>query len=250
MSIPVFFLERVTNLYEYSLRRFTYSKEVVCPQQSWGHEASSGPLWKGPASDCQHTSTSELGEIQAVTGDHWPHDDARWPKTCTKCGYTFVDTDQWQFRSEPVYRKHGTEELLTLWSAPVGAMWFADWMNYRRQLSPDGHILCVRLPGNHDWMPESRARNCDSPCVHCGKPYNVHLNSKGEPSGRCQPNWEYGDGNPHYEDSRPHLCWVRHGTPPGDIVHVDKSGVTCGAGGGSIAIPNWHGFLHNGQLVG
>jgi hypothetical protein len=40
---------------------------------------------------------------------------------------------------------------------------------------------------------------------------------------------------------------VRHGTPPD--VTVDKNGLTCNAGGGSIQVPGWHGFLRNGELV-
>ena len=39
--------------------------------------------------------------------------------------------------------------------------------------------------------------------------------------------------------------WVTDGT-----LHVDKNGVTCAAGAGSIALPNLHGFLHNGHLAG
>jgi hypothetical protein len=44
-----------------------------------------------------------------------------------------------------------------------------------------------------------------------------------------------------------HRCWVRHGTI-GEMIHVDKSGNTCGAGNGSIRCGAFHGFLHNGEL--
>lgn len=44
-----------------------------------------------------------------------------------------------------------------------------------------------------------------------------------------------------------HRCWVRHGEPP--AVTVDKAGVTCAAGAGSIDSGTWHGFLRNGALV-
>jgi hypothetical protein len=43
-----------------------------------------------------------------------------------------------------------------------------------------------------------------------------------------------------------HRCWVRHGVPP-DLT-VDKAGLTCAAGAGSIQTPDWHGYLHNGVL--
>ena len=44
-----------------------------------------------------------------------------------------------------------------------------------------------------------------------------------------------------------HRCWVRHGEPPN--ITVDKKGLTCAAGAGSIAQKTWHGFLRNGYLV-
>lgn len=44
-----------------------------------------------------------------------------------------------------------------------------------------------------------------------------------------------------------HRCWVRHGTV-GEVVTVDKNGNTCSAGAGSIDLPGFHGFLHNGEL--
>lgn len=49
------------------------------------------------------------------------------------------------------------------------------------------------------------------------------------------------------KDDKEHRCWVRHGTV-GDAIHVDKNGNTCAAGAGSIAVPGFHGFLHNGVL--
>lgn len=48
-------------------------------------------------------------------------------------------------------------------------------------------------------------------------------------------------------DDREHRCWVRHGEAP--EITVDKDGLTCGAGAGSIQTPKWHGFLRNGYLV-
>lgn len=44
-----------------------------------------------------------------------------------------------------------------------------------------------------------------------------------------------------------HRCWVRHGTV-GEKLHVDKAGVTCNAGGGSIQCAGWHGYLKLGVL--
>lgn len=44
-----------------------------------------------------------------------------------------------------------------------------------------------------------------------------------------------------------HRCWVRHGTV-GERLTIDKNGLTCAAGAGSIAQKGFHGFLKNGEL--
>lgn len=47
-------------------------------------------------------------------------------------------------------------------------------------------------------------------------------------------------------------CWVRHGEPP--IVTVNKDGLTCAAGAGSIGIGGgeryYHGFLQRRSIMG
>lgn len=241
MGIKCFFLEPIDK-YEYALRRYCRGDEK-CPSTTYGHWAITGALWKGPASDCP-----KVEDGKPIWGDIWPHDDPRYPTACA-CGYVFTPNDGWQLCPEQVHIRYGTKEETTRQKAEVGAMWFVDYMNdwYKGH---DGHVLSVKLPGNHCWMPEQRANNCDMVCRHCGKPYTAHVGVDGKISERCQPTWKYNDGNPYFADVTPHKCWVRHGTPPGEVVHVDKNGITCGAGAGSIAIPNWHGFLHNGELVG
>lgn len=77
----------------------------------------------------------------------------------------------------------------------------------------DGRILVCVCPDGHPWTIDARASNCTMPS----------------------------------DDE--HWCWVRHGRPEDGTLHVDKNGVTCAAGAGSIATSKWHGFLHNGQLV-
>lgn len=74
----------------------------------------------------------------------------------------------------------------------------------------DGPHLCVMTPGGR-WNIDSRASNC-------GLPYDLE-----------------------------HRCWVRHGEPPN--VTVDKNGLTCTAGGGSIQAGPYHGFLRDGSLT-
>lgn len=80
----------------------------------------------------------------------------------------------------------------------------------------DGRHLCCLVPDGHRyhiWNIDGRARNCTM------------------------------------KDDRLHRCWVRHGDPsiPGQL-HVDKAGLTCAAGAGSILTSTWHGFLHHGEL--
>ena len=101
-----------------------------------------------------------------------------------------------------------------------GAMWVAFWTEDRLRanpegysyanLGPDGHVLNVETPGG-TWCIDSRARNCTMP------------------------------------DDKQHRCWVRHGEAP--YITVDKNGLTCAAGAGSIMAGNYHGFLRNGELV-
>lgn len=78
----------------------------------------------------------------------------------------------------------------------------------------EGRHLIVILPDGHHWNVDGRASNCTLP------------------------------------DDRLHRCWVRHGDPavPGSI-HVDKAGLTCQAGAGSILSGSYHGFLHHGALT-
>jgi hypothetical protein len=76
---------------------------------------------------------------------------------------------------------------------------------------PDGRCLVVKCPGGSDWVIDSRASNCTMP------------------------------------DDSEHRCWVRHGEPP--AITVDKDGLTCQAGGGSIQAGDYHGFLRGGVFT-
>lgn len=166
-------------------------------------------------------------------------EDPRWPVTCQHCDYTFQPEDRRQDFRQPVYRRVDTGEEMELHAAPAGAMWFTEWMQqYPQRCGPDGRYLTVRTPGG-DWVVDGRASNCDSPCVSCGVPYLLHFSGgqHGHDANAC----------PNYEDARPHKCWVRHGDAPS--ITVDKNGVTCGAGAGSILAGSYHGFLRGGRLT-
>lgn len=110
---------------------------------------------------------------------------------------------------------------------PPGAMWWSDWLSewgFKRAMNypawegkphsyhPDaqGRCLFVATPGGI-WCIDSRASNCTLP------------------------------------NDNEHRCWCRHGDAP--LITVDKVGLTCSAGAGSIQSGDWHGFLRNGELV-
>lgn len=111
----------------------------------------------------------------------------------------------------PRYRRLDTGEELR-GHLPAGALYVIDperQYNYTRGHDGDA-VVCVLPDGTH-WFVDSFASNCTKP------------------------------------DDKEHRCWVRHGSKPGQI-HVDKAGLTCSAGAGSIQTKRFHGFLHNGEL--
>lgn len=75
----------------------------------------------------------------------------------------------------------------------------------------DGRSLSAKCPNGDIWNIDSRATNCTMPTDDV------------------------------------HRCWVRHGEPPN--ITVDKNGVTCRAGAGSIQAGDYHGFLRNGEFT-
>lgn len=72
------------------------------------------------------------------------------------------------------------------------------------------HLMAV-LPNGHHWDIDSRASNCTM------------------------------------KEDKMHRCWVRNNDLSN--MHVDKNGLTCGAGAGSIVAGDYHGFLHNGNFT-
>jgi hypothetical protein len=82
----------------------------------------------------------------------------------------------------------------------------------------DGKHVVVLLPSakdgsgdGHEWSPSNRANNCTK------------------------------------KDDTLHRCWVLHGdVDRPETLHVDKDGVTCTAGGGSIQFGDFHGYVSSG----
>ncbi len=207
MPATVFFCEEA-GITRRKLRRYVSGAEEKCGAGAYGYHNASALLDEGP------TRPDE------VSGDLWPHDDPRWPKSCQACGRPFAETDAFQLFHVTLYRRGDTGEIAAWDDMPIGAVrnlpWLAKHDSYR---GPDGRVLeCVipapeRPSGKTTWIIDSKASNCARP------------------------------------DDWRHRCWVRHGRPEDGSLHVDKNGDTCAAGAGSIVSPGWHGFLHHGALT-
>ena len=208
----VCFLIEETDRYSRHLRRYATTRDDErCPLHGY------------------HNALVNVEKGTCPAGEFLPHEDPdradpRWPTHCP-CGYAFTPDDHWQVFPDRIYRRPDTGETFPLKKAPPGAMWYAAWLERRAGeqaggaksnmgVSPtDGRALVVRLPTGHDWY-------VDGVCTNCTRP---------------------GDFV--------HKCWVRTGKPP--VVTVGKGddpAGTCSAGGGSILVPGWHGFLIAGVL--
>lgn len=208
------------------LRR--YNGEGSCPRKpgayhDWTVFLGEAPLRRVTDGERSHWAKAEY--------EYPPHDDPRWPVSCP-CGYQFSPDDEWQQWQEALYRPVPAGELTTIRDAPDGAMWDAWWMPepYR---GPDGRSLVVKCPGGSEWMIDGRASNCPMPALI------------------RQAADEHGEGSPEHEvlqaQDKAHRCWIRHGDPP--AITVDKDGVTCSAGAGSIQAGAYHGFLRGGVFT-
>ncbi len=116
----------------------------------------------------------------------------------------------------PEYRLTDGREVVGQRDLPPGAVYFASILAdflcpHEPTCAEHLHAIC---PNGQHWDVDSRASNCTLP------------------------------------DDKQHHCWVRHGDPrQPTTLHVDKAGLTCAAGAGSIQAGNYHGFLHNGSFT-
>jgi hypothetical protein len=107
------------------------------------------------------------------------------------------------------------------------------------------HLSSCRVAGAMYWLPMSEAAADE-------RKSGSHIFASGPQLEVILP-----DLTPWNIDSRAHnctmpadfdhRCWVRHGEPP--AITVDKNGLTCAAGAGSIQSGGYHGFLRDGRLV-
>lgn len=187
--------------------------------------ASSGGMNCCPAGFGYHNADVFIGEVIADESptckrERETESDPRWPTKCDHCDYVFAEDDEWQVFYECVYVSGDGREM-TLRDRVPGACWDAEWF-YKdsdgnpepgRRVGPDGRFLIAVCPNGHEWMIDYRASNCTMP------------------------------------DDDEHRCWVRHGRPEDGTLHVDKNGLTCAAGAGSIIAGDYHGFLHDGKFT-
>ncbi len=180
------------------------------PIYDWVYSASS----KGPCPVHGEYHQAESAPIERRKDEDSPGWSAA-PKNCA-CGAPFT-SDDLHGRGSPRYRRLDNGEEIR-GKLPPGALYVAGGLGdekdyYKGMRGADGLCVVCVLPdptGTH-WYIDSQATNCTR------------------------------------KDDETHRCWVRHGTVGGTI-HVDKNGDTCQAGAGSIAVPGYHGFLHNGEL--
>lgn len=160
---------------EVSLRRFRFSERYLRnPDGSFKTEKKDGKdhCIKDPTYDGKCKVKGDYGcDAQVVIGEcdytnrcvevvEEMKADPRWPKVCDACQRPFEPDDYWQWNERELYIRKDTGERWVLSQAPVGAMWYCDWMDGAGSFfrGPDGHYLCCKTPGG-DWCLDQRATN-------------------------------------------------------------------------------------------
>ena len=209
-------------------RKGIYTGKNTCPN-SYGHGHP------GVHDAMVHLVDSVIGQRDYDLGGLLSdYEGARWPNTCDHCGAKAPDVAPAQTFDERQRDGWILEHQLfrqTLYATPdrswyglpqVGDLLYEDWFNCATERNGKcihgwtncggAHLIAI-VPTGHWWDLDARASNCSR------------------------------------RDDTTHRCWVRHGDPAkGEAVHVDKTGATCQAGAGSLAITGWHGFLHRGDI--
>ncbi len=153
--------------------------------------------------------TSAIIGDQELGGSIADHPESAWPTDCDHCGETAPADAKRQVFRR---RRYNTASGIP----EVGDLYFIDWLGRAGggcifHDNCDGVHLYAMLPNGNEWDIDGRASNCTD------------------------------------KDDRLHRCWIRHGEPPN--LTVDKKGLTCRAGAGSIASGSYHGFLRGGAFT-
>lgn len=113
-----------------------------------------------------------------ITTQQFRVDDPRWPTHCP-CGFLFSDKAARQTFDLEIYLTPDGKEVSIhcqpppeLARAPIGAMWYADWMSWK---GPDGRSLVVMTPAG-EWGIDGPSSNVGRPWTRTGTPPNVTVN--------------------------------------------------------------------------
>ncbi|TAL46450.1 MAG: hypothetical protein EPN91_00220, partial [Salinibacterium sp.] len=173
-----------------------------------------------------HLMDSPVCNDWELGGSASEYDESRWPTTCDHCPAqappqtvhkrccAAPDCTQTrpvvmrQVFRRTLYEVQGESPPVQRIRAEleIGDMYYATWFDCEQRagnchhgwINCDGKHLMVVLPNGREWDVSGRASNCT------------------------------------LKDDNVHRCWVRHGDPESGNVHVDKAGLTCSAGAGSI----------------
>jgi len=205
MQYPCVFLQSTNKLQRY-LRRYCTTEAEHCNGRMSYHDTMI-PFDIVDEADRTYESQDKNNHVEG------------YPERCS-CGYVFVPDDHWQVFTDRLYQKPDGTMIATRDCEP-GSMWFMPWLDvkYKPQLE---HVLVVKCPGDHIWIVDSEASNCNRKAEIVAGAY----------PGRLQ------------ED---HHCWEIVGTLPLITVRLCST-VPGHPGGGSILFPDFHGMLENGVL--
>lgn len=183
-----------------------------CPN-AYGHGKPGSHEARSLLRDTAHI----IGSTERTPDRDEEHPREAYPQACSHCGTAVPDEDgppSALGETGPyVHRQVFTSRL---YDSPSG-----------RPEPGDVYRVAWHSPGDCPYWD-----NCDG----------VHLH------GVC-PNGEDWDvssraSNCTMRGDRTHRCWTVTGSPEEGNLQVGKGGHTCAAGGGSIMVTGWHGFLH------
>jgi hypothetical protein len=157
----------------------------------------------------RHLADGAKLDDDTLGGAPGDHPDAAWPDRCDACAMPSPPDASRSIERRRLY------DTVTGEPEP-GDLYWADWFGCDERGG-----RCV-----HGWS------NCDGVHLLAVLPSSALFDLDGRAANCNQPH------------DTIHRCWVRHGQPP-DIT-VDKRGLTCGAGGGSIFAHDFHGYLRDG----
>jgi hypothetical protein len=132
------FLMQPTGEYARWLRRFS-EEGLKCKTSILGYHNAEHPI---------EVVRSNGGPPKS--GDVWDHGDPRWPQLCD-CGHVFDEDDFHQVLYRTLYRREDTGNVYTIFDAPVGAMWYVDWVP-KDDHGFDGHSIVLKTPGGDAWL--------------------------------------------------------------------------------------------------